>query len=152
MWRTIINIFFLVWVCQERIMEQLGISDYFTPIKCLKSIRRRFPEGFANFYSVMSREIIGKHALLVCRHCLLWGSCALTWWRFKQSNKMCRYSRKKTKVKITYPGQRFKIPSLSHHSLLSLPNNCLWGWRENSVPSLLRTRNLAWNVTIVLTF
>ena len=48
-----------------------NILNIFTPIKCLKLIRSWFPEESANFHSVMSTEIVGQHALLVCRHCLL---------------------------------------------------------------------------------
>ena len=47
-------------------------------------------------------------------NCLLWGSGAWSWWRFKRSIKMCgRFRNKITLVKFTYPGKRPKILSLS---------------------------------------
>ena len=91
-------------------------------IKRLKLIGSWFPERSAKIYLVCGQERIrGHYALLMCRYynilqCLLWGSRACTWWRFKLSIKMCGHPRMKDFTQ--YPGQRLKIPSLSHYSRL----------------------------------
>ena len=52
----------------------------FRPIKRLKVMESFFPDRWANFYSVMSRE----NLTVLITDFLLWCSRTWTWWRFKQ--------------------------------------------------------------------
>lgn len=83
------------------------IKVIFGPIKHMKLIRCWFPKVCNLFYyfSVVKREwdivlsLRCHYNTVRILHCLLWGSCAWTWWRFKQSIKICGCSKDNLNLK-----------------------------------------------------